>query len=429
VILTTLMTVSLAWADSLDTSRRWSLHAQATYIVQGHGPFHSPYSGANSLSARSDAQATITSTLFAGMRVWPGGEIYVNPELDGGAGLSEGFGVAGSPNGEGTRVGTRRIRPYLSRLFFRQVIGLGSETELRESAANQMAGPIAKKRLTFTFGKYSAVDVFDQNTYSHDPRTQFLNWALIDNAAWDYPANSRGYSWGSSLELTLEKWAARAGGFLVPLEANGPDLDKNIAHAHGLVAEIERSVEWRHHPGKWRILGFYNEGFMGDYRTTLVTPAFQEDVTRSRQVGNRKYGYGLNGEQELCEDLGSFLRAGWDDGHTETWAFTEVDRTLSMGLRLNGNRWNRQEDTFGLAGIVNALSREHREYLAAGGLGFIIGDGRLNYGTENIIETYYRWQAFESLALTFDIQGIQNPAYNRDRGPVVVFGGRLHWEF
>jgi len=409
-------------------SEWWNLHAQATYLPQGHAPFHADYSGPNSLAATTDVQATLTSTLFLGVRLWKGGALYANPELDGGAGLSTGFGVAGFPNGEATRVGSGGLRLYLSRLFYRQTLDVGGPIEQQSSEANQLAAPLAQDHWTFTFGKYAATDIFDQNRYAHDPRTQFMNWALMDNAAWDFPANSRGYTWGAALEWQQAEWSWRAGGFLLPTYANGPDLDQNIAHAHGVVSEIERRVHWLNHPGTWRLLGFLNEGFMGDYRATLNTPEFGEDITRTRGAGARKYGYGLNIDQEFTRDLGGFLRAGWNDGHTETWAFTEVDRTLSLGLSLNGAAWRRAEDTVGFAGAINALSPDHRAYLAAGGLGFILGDGRLNYGTENILETYYALKLLKSVTFTVDAQGIWNPGYNRDRGPAAVFAGRLHWE-
>ncbi len=429
VLLLALTTTTVVLADSQSLVEWWSLHAQATYLPQGHGRFHSLYSGPNSLSADPDLQATITSTLFAGLRLWPGGAVYVNPEIDGGAGISTGFGVAGFPNGEGTRVGSRRLRPYLSRVFLRQQFSLSDENDRQVAEANELAGPMAKNRLTLTLGKYSATDVFDQNAYAHDPRTHFLNWALMDNAAWDYPANSRGFTWGATAELVWRDWSARVGDFLVPLVANGPDLNYHIGRDYGLVMEIERVISYRKRPGKLRVMGFFNRAGMGNYRTTLNTPAFEEDVTRSRAAGEHKYGYGINAEQELADGLGSFLRAGWNDGHTETWAFTEVDRTASVGITLNGIAWNRARDQIGLAGVVNALSPDHRQYLAAGGLGFIIGDGGLNYGTENILEAYYLWQVILSLSLTVDFQEIQHPAYNRDRGPAAIVSGRFHWAF
>jgi high affinity Mn2+ porin len=392
----------------------FDLHGQATIIPQMHPPFHSDYAGANSLVNKFDLEPTYTATLFSSARLWPGARVYFSPEATAGGGLSGGRGLAGITNGDVTRVGTRALRIYMARLYLQQTVHFSSQDE---------------KKLVWSAGKVSVSDFFDNNTYSHDPRTQFMNWGLMANAAWDYPADSRGYTWGSALDVAWEDWSARAGGFLMPDDANGPHLETDITRANGEVLELEHRHHLRSRPGAIRLLGFWNNADMGHYTNAIETTGLPPDVTRTRQGGNRKYGAGLNAEQEMTPDLGSFMRLGWNDGHTETWAFDEVDRTASIGFNLKGSRWKRSEDVVGLAFLINGLSADHRAYLAAGGSGFLLGDGRLNYGTENIIEAYYLWKIFRFASLTLDFQGIQNPGYNKDRGPLAVGGLRLHIEF
>lgn len=414
--------------SSKPAEEKWNAHWQATVIPQGHGDFTSPYAGGNSLAPHGEIGTSFTTTLFLGARLWPGGEIYFDPEVSGGRGLSGVTGIAGFPNGEITRVTSPEPKVYAARLFLRHTFALGGVAEALESGQNQLAGTRAGSRLTVTFGKLSATDLFDDNAYSHDPRTQFLNWALMDDGAWDYPADTRGYTWGGTIEYRLSNWAVRYGVFAEPKTANGLQFDHNFNHAQGHALEWEGRYNVRDRPGKVRLLGYWNRANMGRYRTTLDTPAYALDIAKSRAYSS-KFGLGLNVEQELTRDLGAFLRLGWDDGRTETWAFTEIDRTASLGLNLRGNAWHRPDDQFGIAGVVNGLSNDHRDYLAAGGYGFIVGDGKLNYAPEEIIEVYYSAKIFWRVSATADYQFVTHPAYNQDRGPVSIWALRFHAEF
>jgi high affinity Mn2+ porin len=406
----------------------WSLHFQTTVIIQGKGSMDSPYSGPNSLSANRENATSLTSTLFLGRRLWPNAALYIDPEVSGGSGLSRTLGIAGFPNGETTRVATTSPRGYIARLYLEQSFDLGDESEPVAPEKNQLGGRQCTERLTFTAGKLSATDIFDDNTYSHDPRTQFMNWSLMTNGAWDYPADTRGYTYGGAVELTLKTWAVRYGLFAMPEVANGAIFDHSLAHAHGQTLELEYDYSIFERPGKLRLMGYLNNAHMGNYRKTIENPAFNLDITQSRSY-SVKYGVTLNGEQKITEELGFFIRAGWNDGKTETFAFTEIDRSFQAGLSCQGSWWSRPEDTLGLAVVVNGLSKDHHDYLAAGGLGFILGDGRLTYGPETIFEAYYQARFMKSLFVSLDFQFVSDPGYNRDRGPVSIIGLRVHVEF
>ena len=406
----------------------WSIHFQATTITQGHGYINSPYSGVNSLDPAQEIQTSFTSTLFLGRRLWNGGEIYVNPELSAGNGISSTHGIAGFPNGEGCRVDNPDLKINLSRLFFKQVFGFGSGKENIEPDKNQLSSAVCRERLMVVVGKFSLNDYFDNNAYSHDPRTQFFNWALMDNGAWDYAADTRGYSLGLMLEYNKPDWALRAASVMEPREANMLDMDTDIAMAHGDNLEFEYRYKVKDHPGTARVLAYVNHARMRNYRAALDTPAYNMDITQSREY-SVKYGFGLNLEQEIDQNIGAFLRAGWNDGATESWAFTEIDRTLSGGVSIKGASWKRQDDTIGAAVIANGLSADHSDYLRAGGYGFMLGDGKLTYAPEEIFEAYYLWKVFRDFSVTGDVQLVNNPAYNEDRGPVSILGARLHYEF
>jgi len=423
----------LIWGDGAKTDSPWladgwNLHAQTTLIPQWHGPLHSPYRGQNSMFSDTDIdeQASITATIYAGTRLWNGAEFYLNPEASGGAGFNGGTGIAGFTNGEVTRVGTRRITPYIARVFIRQSFNLNGDWEEVGNALNQLKEKRNKSRLTLTLGKVSVLDIFDNNAYAGDPRTQFMDWALMANGSWDYPADTRGYTWGFSAEFYQPQWVLRSGIYLEPRSANGLELDEDIAQSHGQVLEVETRHLIQDHPGKLRFMGYLNVAGMGNYTQALQISPSAPDVTLTRQSGNKKYGFGFNAEQELSKSLGIFTRVGWNDGRTETWAFTEIDQTACIGLSVKGDSWQRPQDTFAMAELVNGLSNEHRDYLAAGGLGFIIGDGQLNYAPENIVEIYYSLHVIQALAVTLGSQEIYNPAYNRDRGPVTVWSVRVH---
>jgi high affinity Mn2+ porin len=415
-------------SDSVGGTWAWTDHFQATVVPQGHPGFSAPYSGMNSLGDTPALDTSLTSTLFLGLRLLPGFELYFNPELQAGSGFNGTTGLADFPNGEIYRVSSPYPALNLSRLYVQWVIGLGGGTEGIEDDANQIAGSRAVSRLTLVAGKFSLNDYFDDNTYSHDPRSQFLNWALMDLGAWDYAADTRGYTEGIYAEFNQASWAVRFAEVLEPKEANGEAMDLDVLHAHSENLEIESRWSGATQPGKLRLLAFCNHADMGSYRATLDSPSDGEDISDTQAVGRIKYGFGLNLEQSLSKNLGIFSRISWNDGQTETWAFTEIDRSGSVGFQWNGESWRRPLDHAGLAYIISGLSPEHEEYLAAGGYGFIIGDGALNYAPEQVLEAYYSLGIFKGLTASPDYQFFRNPAYNQDRGPVHVFSLRVHYE-
>jgi high affinity Mn2+ porin len=411
-----------------DTESRWSIHFQATSIGQTHGSFPSPYEGANSLPPHTENRVSLTSTLFLSFRLLKGLDVVVNPEIAGGKGFGDVTGIAGFPNGEIPRVASATPTLYAARAFLRYTIPLGSETEEVQDGINQPAGRQPASRVTLIAGKFALTDCFDNNSYSHDPRTQFMNWAIMYNGSWDYPADVRGYTIGAYSELTMRTWSLRAAVALEPTVANGPNLDTRISENRGDTVEWEQRYSPRGRSGALRILGFANRSDAGTFREALELGASPPDLGPTRRNGTLKYGFGLNIEQAITRDIGIFGRYGWANGKTEAWAFTQVDRSLSSGVSIGGRSWKRPDDRLGVAVVRNYLTGDQRRFLAAGGLGFIIGDGRLNYAPESIVEAYYAWQVTKMLILTGDYQHVQNPAYNQDRGPVSVFSLRIHIE-
>lgn len=408
----------------------WNVHGQFTNVTQQNSAFHAPYSGANSLSATRRSWETTDVTLYLGARLWQGGEIYLNPEMDQGFGLSETRGVAGFPSAEAFKVGSNTPYYRLHRAFIRQVIALEGESDFVEGNANQLAGTRPKNNITLTAGKFSVVDIFDTNTYAHDPRADFLNWAVGDNGAFDYAANAAGYTAGAALEWNQSWWTLRAGFFDLSDAPNSTRLDKNYRQ-NEWVGEFEARHQLFGDPGKVKLLGFVNHGEMGRYRDALNLAEQTGNVPDTAQVRRtaRRAGVAVNVEQALAADLGVFLRAGWNDGSKEAFDFTDINRSVSGGVSLKGDRWGRAGDTVGIAGVVNGLLSSAQGYFAAGGQGLLIGDGRLNYATEKIAEVYYKWQVHQRLAVALNFQYIVNPAYNRDRGPVSVLALRTHIEF
>lgn len=417
-------------ASETSVPETWSLHGQITNVTQWHPAFTAPYSGANSLNPGNNNDETTDATLFLGIRVWRGGELYLNPELDQGFGLSNTLGVAGFPSGEAYKVGANRPYLRLPRMFLRQVIGLGGVEQTVEPGANQLGGSVLSDNITMTVGKFSAVDVFDTNTYAHDPRADFLNWSIVDAGAYDYAADAWGYTYGAAVEWTQSWWTLRGGFFDLSTVPNSVKLDQSFRQ-YEWVGEIEARHGIRNHPGKVKLLGFVNRGYMGDY-TDAVRLAQQTgavpDTSRVRHFASRP-GFAINIEQEVASDLGIFARASLNDGSKEAFDFTEINRSVAAGLSLKGDRWGRHGDTLGAAVAVNGLSGAAREYFSAGGMGILIGDGKLNYGPERIAEIYYNWHVDKHLSLGLDYQHVVNPAYNADRGPVNIYGARLHFEY
>ena len=410
----------------------WSLHFQQTVIKQWHSEFHHPYEDSLSLQSRENAKLSLTTTLFIGRRLWKDGAIFFNPEASGGSGLSGASGMAGALNGETFRVGSTEPVLYLARLYLQQRFAIGTETVDDDDDLNQLGGPRPVRYLSATVGKISMADYFDQNSYSHDPRTQFLNWSLMSAGGWDYPANTRGYTGGAVLEYISPGLALRAATSLMPTYANGPLLDYHYGKAHAETVELTKVYHLRGHTGTVRVLGYRNQAGMGNYQQALTTIIRdQPNIIATRQDYRTKYGFIVNAEQEISKTIGVFGRFSYDDGKNETWAFTEIDNSLSLGATSSGARWHRPGDRLGLAAVANGISPTHRAYLAAGGYGFIIGDGALNYGHEFITELYYSIDLPRyHVAITPDYQFIVNPGYNKDRsGPIHVVAVRLHVEF
>jgi len=420
---------SAAFAQDTVT-KRTSLHFQQTIITQYKPGFNAPYSGQNSLSPAEETQSSITSTLFGAARLWKGAEAYFNPEISGGAGLSKTLGVAGFPNGETFRVGGAEPKIYIARLYLKQYFEWGKEKDTLDDEANQIKGIRSKRYLSIAAGKFGMADFFDGNEFSHDPRAQFINWALMDNGAWDYPANTRGYVMGATAELGQPTWTLRFAFTMVTTVPNQAIWDSKLDKANTQTVEFEKRYAISGQKGSVRLLAFRNNGKFGSYREAIAQNPAAPNVDSTWAYGRHKYGFGINVDQYLTKDFGVFAKGSWNDGHTETWFFTEIDRSLSFGGVLKGTSWKRADDELGLAFIVNGLSADHRDYLAAGGYGFLIGDGKLNYSSEMIAELYYKINAYQKKVwLSPDYQFILHPAYNADRGPVNVFGFRAHVEF
>ena len=434
----TLDSVGSHVSDSM-VGRVWSSHFQLTIINQVHSGFKAKYSGMNSLADTVEPSATsITTTLFLGRRLWRNASFFFNPELSGGAGLSFAVGVAGALNGETYRIGDPAPSVSVARAYLQQVIPLGgSGTSDVADGPNQIEGRVPARRLTITAGKFSMSDFYDVNSYSHDARSQFLNWALMSNGAWDYPANTKGYTEGLHLEWAVPGWFVRVSTVAEPRIANHSAMEYVPGKASSETAEIERDYTIGKQPGVVRLLFTYTDSRAPSYKAGLAALA-DGDTTLLKVIsgnaenpnfGGHKGGICLNVEQAISDNIGAFARAGWNDGQFATWAFTEIDQTLTGGFSFKGARWGRNGDVAGVAGVMNGISAEHRAFLKAGGYGFIIGDGNLNYGYEEILETYYNVGLFTNVWLSADYQFVNHPAYNKDRGPVHVFAIRGHFGF
>jgi len=409
-------------------SNRWEIHGQTTYLPQGYPSFRAPYTGTNSFTPAPQAQATWSNSLFLNARLWEGGEVYYNPELLQGFGLNDTVGAAGFPSGEAQKSNFPYPHYNTSRLFLRQTFGFGGEQEELASSALQLAGKVDVSRLTVQAGKFAVIDVFDGNAYAKDARKDFINWSMWAPGAMDYSADKVGLSYGATAELNQKQWALRGGYFLMQSVSNSSSFDTNIPQRGMYIAELETRYTLFSQPGKLRTIAWFNSANSGSYRDTLNNPAFNLDISQTR-MGRIKYGYVASLEQAVTDDIGLFGRWSWNDGKTEIMAFTDIDASLSMGTSIKGTKWGRPDDVIGLGGAINSLSRDHRDFIAAGGLGVLIGDGALNYRRERILETYYAFALNKALTLTADYQLITNPAYNADRGPVHVFSGRFHGEF
>ncbi|WP_315835178.1 carbohydrate porin [Bradyrhizobium prioriisuperbiae] len=415
----------------LPESTNWNVHGQTTLITQAYPTFRAPYQGSNSLPGLGRGRETWTVDAFIGVRLWQGGELYFNPELAQGFGIGSTLGLAGFSNGEAQKGGAEYPKFRPQRYIFRQTFGLGGEQEDVADGPMQLASKRDIDRVTLTIGRFAVGDYFDGNSYAKDPRADFMNWAMWASAAYDFPADLPGFTRGAVVELNKKDWALRAGVFQVPSQPNSDSLTWNSG---GGVVELEERYAILGQPGKLRLGVFGTRGNTANYRDALgivvADPALDINaVTAAIRKENWKYGFYLNGEQQVATDIGLFGRFSWNDGQNEILSFTDIDRSLSGGISVKGSYWGRPNDTIGFGGAVNGLSRAHRDFLAAGGNGLLIGDGRLNYSTEKILETYYAFAIDKSVTLTADYQLIANPAYNADRGPVSIFSGRVHAEF
>jgi len=407
----------------------FSLHGQFTYVSQYAFPFRAPYAGANSLDPNAGRE-TSDLTLYAGFRLWQGAELWINAEIDQGFGLTGTLGIAGFPSGEAYKVGASVPYARLPRMFVRQTIDLGGDTQKVESSINQLAGFQTSDRLVITVGKFGVPDVFDVNKYAHDPRSDFLNWSLVDTGTFDYAADAWGYTYGGAVEWYQGPWTLRAGLFDLSVVPNSTDLDPGFGQFQW-VGEIERRYDLFGQPGKIAVTGFLSRGRMGRFDDAVELAALiggPADITAVRRYTSRG-GVSANLEQQLSPEIGAFARAGVANGDIEPYEFTDIDRTVAAGLSLAGKPWGRPDDTLGIAGVVNGITAEHQAFLNAGGLGIVVGDGQLPHpGPEEILETYYSFP-LRAWKVTVDYQFVTNPGYNRDRGPVSVIGARLHAQF
>jgi high affinity Mn2+ porin len=423
---------ALARADAAASlPEMWAVHAQATVTEQAHPAFKSPYEGPLSLDPGARGDETADVTLYAGLRPWGGAELWIDPEIDQGFGLSDTVGIAGFPSGEAYKVGARDPYLKLPRLFLRQTIDLGDDRRAVDPDLNVLRGAQTADRLVITLGKFSVVDVFDTNSYAHDPRQDFMNWALIDTGTFDYAADAWGFTYGAAAEWYAGSWTVRAGLFDLSKTPNSSSLESNFSQ-YQEVAEVERRYSLGPRAGKIALTAFATHGRMGSYDQAValaVATGQPANVAPVRRYQTRE-GLSLNLEQSLSDTLGLFVRAGAADGAKEAFEFADIDQTVAAGLSQGGAAWNRPEDKAGLAIVVNDISQAHVVYQNAGGTGILIGDGRLPHpGPEQILETYYSLGLLDGLHATVDYQSVANPAYNRDRGPVNVFGLRLHAQY
>ena len=414
-------------------------HAQSTIIVQAYPGLPAAYSGVNSLPTRGEARETVSTDLYGGVQLWRGAEAKVDLLMWQGFGLNNTLGIEAFPNGEAYKAGTRVPRLNVARLFLRQSFVFGEQHLVSEKDLPAVTTDDSS-RLTLTVGRFSLKDIFDNNAYANDPRTQFMNWGLMANVAWDYPSDALGYTTGAAVEVNRPQLVLRYGFFQIDRLRNAwtaeDDLltwphysgagDGPFFRAWGMVGELERPFKLNTHPGTVRVLAYLNQGMLGNYQAALSVPGADISVTRAYR---HKYGIGLNAEQEITKDVGVFSRLGWNDGHTEAWMFTDINYSASFGFRVKGTAWHHSSDTLGLGAVMSGISHVNREFLAAGGTGILDGDGALNYAGEKVLEAYYDHKFSKQIHGALDCQFIDDPAFNHSRGPVSVFGTRVHWEF
>jgi high affinity Mn2+ porin len=428
---------AIASTPSLADTDRVNFHGQATFSWQGYPAIRSPYSGPNSLPGSGEGREAADVTLYAGVRLWQGAELWINPEIDQGFGLGDVHGVAGFPSGEAFKMGFSYPYARVQRAFVRQIIDLGGDTEKVNADINQFAGSQAANRLTLTVGRFAITDIFDTNAYANNPKRDFLNWSVLNAGTFDEAGDAWAITYGAAAEWYQGNWTVRGGIFDLSktpaggVSPEGGQLDPTF-NQFQLIAEVERRYSLWGQPGAIKVTGFLSRGRAGDFAAAIAlsqATGMPADINAVRAYTSRP-GVSVNWQQQVTDSVGVFARAGWADGNVEPWDFTDIDHTVSGGVSLNGKPWGRPDDTIGVAGVVNGISKVHQQFFNDGGLGILIGDGMLPHpGPEEIIETYYSYALTASTYLTADYQFINNPGYNTDRGPVNVFSGRVHWQF
>jgi hypothetical protein len=414
-------------------SDRWWVSGQANFISQWHPEFHSPYQGPNSLTPEAQDATSRVLTFFTGVRLTDTTELLCDVQEAGGHGISEALGLAGATNLDVVRNPTLSKAPYVARLMWHQIIPLSSEKAAASRTPFSLFSALPVRRLEIRFGKFSLADFFDANTYGTDTNFQFTNWTVDNNGAFDYAADTRGFTFAAMAEYHDRRWVVRFAEALMPKVANGIHLDTDVTRAHAENIEFElHGTVLRHQEGIVRFLSYVNHANMGSYREAVnnflvgLTPV--PEITAHPLQTKIKYGFGLNVEQPLNSWMGVFGRWGWGEGRHEAFAYTEVDQTAQFGIGGNGRPWHRKFDRAGVVFVSNGISRDHQEYLLLGGLGFLLGDGHLHYRREDIVESYYTIHVWRGLYSSIGVQHINNPGYNRDRGPVIVPTLRLHLE-
>jgi hypothetical protein len=419
-------------AEPVPVPERWNAHFQSTYVWQAHPAFPAAYDGPNSLTSKSEQGYSLTATLFFGLRLRPGTEVYFNPEVAQAVELSDLHGMGGFSNSENQKNADPTPTLYNARLFLRQTFNFGGDTFTTTAGPNQFADRISRRRLVLTVGQISVIDIFDVNSYAHDGRTQFLNWSFLTHAASDYAADARGYTWGLVAEAFYDDWVLRFGRFTLPKQSNGLAKDFNLWTHHGDNLEIEHAHLVWGRPGKVRVLGVRNVARMAAFADALDLGAAENKVPDLADVrrNQAKVALGLSFEQAISPEIGVFGRLSWNDGRTETYAFAEVDSSYTLGAVSKGTWWRRPDDTLGFAMALNAISSSHRDFLARGGLGPFLGEGHLpHYAMEKLLEVYYSSTIIRGIWASAGYQLVGNPGYNNDRGPVSIFSFRVHLEF
>lgn len=415
-----------ALQDRLE-AQGWMVRGQATFILQGHPRFRSPYRGESSLAPAANARNTLSTDLILGRSLWEGAEVIFNPSVTRGFGLSNARGLAAFPNNEAFRLGSTEPTFYVPRIFFRQTIGLSADTVDSDDDPLRFSRPLPRERVTITIGKFSAFDIFDDNRYAHDPRTQFMNWALVAGSATDFAADARGYTLGAAVEWENGTYAVRGAALQVARQANGLFLDPSITRAYQLIGSVERFWRVGEREGAIRFIGLLTRARQNRWSDLFQTGFQFFDINPSGY--RRKASWGISFDQQITGDFGVFARASWGDQRVQSWMFTEHDTSLSVGGALRGQRWGRPADTVGLGTNIGFASSGRRRYLEAGGIGFIVGDGRLNYRPEWITELYYDARVVAGVNMALNYQLAVNPGYNSDRGPVHLFALRMRTAF